>query len=369
MRLVCSKENFARGLAAVARAVSSRGPLPILTHVKLLADDSGVRFTATDLEVGLEARVPAEVSEPGSIALTAKMLSEIVSKLPNADVELTAPVNEAEVTLKCLRSKFTLRGLDAAEFPQLPQPSSAGATVRLGAEELLKGIRQTGFAAAGEDKAVISGLFVKLENGKLELVATDGYRLACRESDASAAQGSLGVVVPRRAMDELARQLQALGAGEVEIAVGSNQVGFGLGERYMTSRLIDGQYPPYRQIIPTHFEREAVVDRAAFLAAVERVSIMAFDREAHTVKLEFAPGEVAITAGNSELGDSHESVPAEVSGEPITISFNADYLTDALKHMDAESVRVNMNTPLSPVLIRPLADDSHTCLVMPVNRV
>jgi DNA polymerase-3 subunit beta len=369
MRLVCTKENFARGLSAVARAVSSRGPLPILTHVKLVADGDGVRFTATDLEVGLEARVPADVSEPGSVAITAKTLSEIVSKLPSADIELVTPDHDAEVTLRCLRSKFTLRGLPAAEFPQLPQPSGAGASVRLGAEELLKGIRQTLFAAAGEDKAVISGLFVKLEAGKLELVATDGYRLACRETSLGEQVGALSVVVPKRAMDELARQLGAMGTGEVEISVGANQIGFTLGERYMTSRLVDGQYPNYRQIIPTNFEREAIIDRAAFLAAVERVSIMAFDREAHTIKLEFATLEVTLSAGNSELGDSDETVATEYTGEPLAISFNADFLVDALKHMDAETVRIGLNTALSPVLIRPLGDDGHTCLLMPVNRV
>lgn len=367
MRLICTKENFARGLSAVARAVSSRGPLPILTHVKLVADGAGVRFTATDLEVGLEARVPAEVADEGSVALTAKTLSEIVSKLPNADIELATPEREAEVTLRCLRSKFTLRGLPAAEFPALPTP--AGASVRLGAEELLKGIRQTVFAAAGEDKAVISGLFLRLEGGKLELVATDGYRLACRETAVAEQAGSLSVVVPKRAMDELARQLSAMGTGEVEVAVASNQIGFTLGDRYMTSRLVDGQYPNFRQIIPTRFERGAVIDRAAFLAAVERVSIMAMDREAHTIKLEFADGEVVISAGNSELGDSNETVATEYSGEPLAISFNADYLSDALKHIDAETVRLDMNGPLTPVLVRPLADDSHTCLVMPLNRV
>src|ERR1035437_7808983 len=202
MRLICSKENFARGLSAVARAVSVRGPLPILTHVKLVAEGDGLRFTATDLEVGLEALVPAVVQEADSVAITAKTLAEIVAKLPNADIELVTPAHEAEVTLRCLRSKFTLRCLPAGEFPQLPVASSTGTTVRLGAEEFLRGVKQTLFAAAGEDKAVISGLFIKLEEGKLELVATDGYRLACRETQVGEQAGALSVVVPKRAMDE-----------------------------------------------------------------------------------------------------------------------------------------------------------------------
>ena len=368
MHLICTKENFARGLTAVARAVSARGPLPILTHVKLDAADGAICFTATDLEVGLEARVPAEVMAGGSLAVTARTLSEIVSKLPNADIELATPERDQELTLRCARAKFTLRGLAAAEFPQLPSPGSS-APVSLPVEQLLRGIRQSLFAAAGEDKAVISGVFVRLAEGKLEFVATDGYRLACRESEVASGAASLGVVVPKRAMDELARQLAAVGTGEVAITVGANQIAFRLGERYMTSRLVDGSYPNYRQIIPRTFERIAVLDRQAFLGAVERVSIMALDREAHTIQLAFAPGELSLTAGASELGDGDEVLPVEYTGEPLQISFNADYLADALKHMDAESVEVQMNGPLTPAILRPVGDDGQLCLVMPVNRL
>ncbi|HEY9724361.1 MAG TPA: DNA polymerase III subunit beta [Oscillatoriaceae cyanobacterium] len=365
MRLVCSKENFARGIQAVQRAVSSRGPLPILTHIKLVADAGALKLTATDLDVGLEARVPADVHESGSIALTAKTFAEIVSKLPNSDIEMS--LSEQEVTLKCLRSKFTLRGMPAAEFPELPQPNT-DAPIALPAEELLKGIRQTAFAAAGEDKAVISGIFIQLSDGQLELVATDGYRLSWRRTQLPNTAATLSVIVPKRAMDELARQLGAV-SGDVTIAVSNNQAAFQLGDRYMTSRLVDGTYPNYRQIIPTTFVNEAVLDRASLLAAVDRVSIMAFDREAHIVKLEFSAEELRITAGNTELGDSVEVLSLEYTGEPLTISFNADYLVDALKNMDVDTIRMSLNTPLSPVLLRPLDNDSHTCLVMPLNRV
>lgn len=368
MHVVCSKENLARGIQAVQRAVSSRGPLPILTHIKLVADGGGVKLTATDLEVGLEAQVNASVSEDGGVALTAKTLAEIVSKLPNADIELSTNGNPQEVTLKCLRSKFTLRGMPAAEFPELPQPGG-DAPVALGAAELLRGIRQTAFSAAGEDKAIISGLFLQLKDGMMELVATDGYRLSWWKTPVANPDATLSVVVPKRAMEELARQLGGQDGGEVSVFVSNNQVSFTLADRYMTSRLIDGQYPPFRQIIPTSFANEAVLDRASLLGAVERVSIMAADREAHIVKLEFEGNELRLSAGHSELGDSNEVLAVEYTGEPLAISFNADYITDALKNMTVDTVRVSLNSPLAPVLVRPVDDDSHTCLLMPVNRV
>lgn len=368
MQFVTSKENFAKGIQAVQRAVSARGPLPILTHIKLATNGNGLKLTATDLEVGLEAVIPADIRQEGSVALTAKTLAEIIAKLPNSDIELSTAENAQEVTLKCLRSKFTLRGLPAVEFPELPQ-TTGNATVTLKADDLLKGIKQTAFAAGGEDKAVISGLFLQVKDGEMEIVATDGYRLAWRKAKVVTSDASLAVVVPKRAMDELARQLSGGGAEEVQIAVSNNQIALSFDDRYMTSRLVDGQYPPYRQIIPTTFACEAVLDRASLLGAVERVSIMAFDREAHIIKLEFSMEELKLSAGNTELGDSSEVVGVEYGGEPMAISFNADYLAAALKNMEAETIRLGINTPLSPVIIRPVEDDSHTCLIMPVNRV
>lgn len=381
MHVVVSKEALAKGIQAVARAVSSRGPLPILTHVKLVADPEALRgegtedeargalvLTATDLEIGLEAKVPAEVREAGSLALQAKTLGEIVAKLPNADVELAQGAGSTEVTIRCQRSKFTLRGLSAAEFPELPEPGDDATPVSLDAAELARGIKQTLYAAAGEDKAVISGLLTELANGSLELAATDGFRLAWRRATVEGAGGELSVVVPKRAMDELARQLAATGAARVDIRTAHNQVAFSMGDRYMTTRLVDGTYPNYRQIIPTGFEREAVLDRQSLLAAVERVSIMAFDREAHTIKLEFAAGDLTLSAGSSEMGDSDEAIAIEYAGEPIAISFNANFLADALKNVDAETVRIGMNGPLTPALVRPLGSDDQICLLMPVNR-
>ena len=383
MHVVVSKEALARGMQAVGRAVSSRGPLPILTHVKLVADPDALRgadgedgprgalvLTATDLEIGLLARVPAEVREPGAIALQAKTLGEIIAKLPNADVELVGAASGAhEVTVRCQRSKFTLRGLSASEFPELPEPGDDAMPVTLDAGELAKGIRQTLYATAGEDKQVISGLLTELAEGTLELAATDGFRLAWRRARVQAEGGKLAVVVPRRAMDELARQLAASGAGQVAIRTAQNQIAFSLPDRYVTSRLVDGTYPNYRQIIPQAFEREAVLDRAALLAAVERVSIMAFDREAHTIKLEFAGDELTLSAGSSELGDSAEQIAIEYRGEPLAISFNASFMADALKSVDAETVRIGMNGPLTPALVRPIESDDQICLLMPVNRV
>lgn len=381
MHVLVSREQLAKGIQAVSRAVSSRGPLPILSHLKLVADpqltvvdaggetaQGGLVLSATDLEIGLEVRIKAEVREAGSIALAAKTLGDIVAKLPAAEVDMQAAEHSTELTLRCQRSKFTLRGMPAQEFPELPIPSEDAPPVGLASSELVRCIKQTLYAAAGEDKAVISGVLTELNAGQLELAATDGFRLAWQQTAVADSDAKLTLVIPKRTLDELSRQLSLVGTAPMSIRAAHNQVLFQLPDRYMTSRLVDGTYPNYRQIIPTSFEREAILDRASFLAAVERVSIMAADREAHTIKLEFKPGELHLLAAASEMGDSAEVLPVNYSGEPLTISFNANFVIDALKHMEAETVRLSMNAPLLPVLLRPAELDTQICLLMPVNR-
>ncbi|MEB3284788.1 MAG: DNA polymerase III subunit beta [Candidatus Sericytochromatia bacterium] len=381
MHIVVSREQLAKGIQAVSRAVSARGPLPILSHLKLVADPElavwdaggesargGITLCATDLEIGLEIRIKADVRESGAIALSAKTLADIVSKLPAADVDMRTGDDLSALTLRCQRAKFTLRGMPAQEFPELPIPSEDAPPVGLVSTELVRCVKQTLYAAAGEDKAVISGILTELSEGKLELAATDGFRLAWQQTPLADSDAKLALVIPKRTLDELSRQLSLVGAAPMSIRAAHNQVLFQLPDRYMTSRLVDGTYPNYRQIIPTSFEREAVIDRASFLAAVERVSVMAVDREAHTIKLEFNAGELKLLAAASEMGESDEVLPISYAGEPLVISFNANYVIDALKHMDAETVRLSMNAPLLPVLLRPLEADTQICLLMPVNR-
>ena len=380
MHVVSSKENLLKGIQSVLRAVSSRGPLPILTHIKLEADASAqrplgdpsgkgvLRLSATDLDVGLEAVIPAEVLESGAVAVSGRTFSEIVAKMPQAAVDLSVQESSAELTLRCQRSRFHLRGMHAREFPTLPRFDDAS-VLTLDAQTLLAGIRRTAFAIAGDDKGVISGLFVNLVDGSLELVATDGFRLAQLRTAVDTPSQDVSMVFPKRAIDELVRQLGHAGSLPVGLRLNGQQVAFSFPDRYMTMRLIDGTYPNYRQIIPSTFTREAILDRASLAAAVERVGVMASERESHCVKMEFnASGELNMVAGNQEVGDSQELLNCEYQGEPLTIHFNAAYLGEALKHTQAESVRLSMNTTLSPALIRSLEDDGHLVLLMPINR-
>jgi DNA polymerase-3 subunit beta len=366
MEFTCARDEFSKGISAVQRAVANRGPMPILSNILIETGDGHLTFTATDLEVGIEAKVPASVQASGAVALAARQLAEIINKLPNHDVALKVGDDGGRATVQCARSRFVLPGQPAEEFPKLPQLAPSANLVPLAGDQLAKGIRQTQFAAAKDDKSVISGLYLQLANGQLEVVATDGYRLAWRKW-ATESTGELKVIVPARAMAELARLLGGSEGETVKVAVAQNQVLFTVGDRYLTSRLIDGSFPDYVKIIPTAFNHEILLDRGLLQAAVERVSIMASEREAKVVNLSFKTGELHLQANAADLGEGDEHLPIEYEGEDIRIAFNSTYLLDALKALEGETAKLSLKGPLQPALISSTDDPTYSCLLMPIR--
>ena len=367
MEFTCAREEFSKGIQAVQRAVASRGPLPILSNILIVTEDHHLKITATDLEVGIEAKVPATVQVSGSVTLAARQLAEIINKLPNHEVAITAPEDEARATVQCARSRFVLPSLPADEFPALPKRSESASMAQLEAVQLAKGIRQTQFAVAKDDKSVISGLYLQLSGGMLEIVATDGYRMAWRKWNVGT-PGELKIIVPARAMGELARLLAGADGEAVHVALVQNQALFTVGDRYLTSRLIDGQFPNYAQIIPSSFKYDVLMDRAAFQSAVERVSIMASEREAKVINLNFKAGDLHIQANAADLGEGDEHLPIEFDHEEeVKISFNANFLLDGLKALEGETAKLSLSGPLAPALLQSTEDPTYSCLLMPIR--
>ncbi|MBU6428555.1 MAG: DNA polymerase III subunit beta, partial [Cyanobacteria bacterium REEB65] len=286
--------------------------------------------------------------------------------------------NGAQATVLCERSRFVLPSLPADEFPKLPAAEDRGGTVTLPAVELARGIRQTAFAASKDDKSVISGLLLRLSDSTLEVVATDGYRLAWWRWE-GAGSGNLEVIVPARAMNELARLLGSSGSsidgapeaakvGSASVTVGKagNQILFSFGDRFLTSRTIDGAFPNFRQIVPASFQYEVQIDRSTLLASVERAGIMASEREGKAVRMAFSDGDLRLWARASELGEVDEHLPVDFAGEAIEIAFNARYLEDALKAIEGETVTFKLNGPMQAALITG-ADPVYASLLMPIR--
>lgn len=365
MQAKITRTNLLKGLKAVAKAVSTRGPLPILSHIKVEASAGALRFTATDLELGVTITLPADVAESGAIALPSRLLSDLAAKLPNESVDLQTKGKDGELVLKCGRSKFTMRGLPAGEFPELPTPTG-GPTLDLDAADLLRGVRQTAYAVSDGDSAIICGVFLATREGHLEIAATDGFRLAWWQEDRTSS-ADIEVVIPARSLGEVVRLLGVAGAKAAKLSLHANQACFEMGDVYLTARVLDGKYPNYRQIVPIDFERTARVDREILIAATERVSIMSRETEKVAIALDFTAGQLEITGQSADRGDSSESVSIVFEGEPLKIHFQSAFLVEALKTFESDEVELRLNGALMPAILKPVDDAALTCLVMPVN--
>ncbi|KEF42416.1 MAG: DNA polymerase III subunit beta [Cyanobium sp. CACIAM 14] len=386
MKLVCSQAELSASLQLVSRAVASRPTHPVLANVLLTADAGTGRLSLTgfDLSLGIQTSVPAAVETSGAITLPAKMFGEIVARLASdSPISLSCPEGEEQVELTNRSGSYRMRGMPADDFPDLPLAQS-GTPIRFHADALVKGLRSTLFASSpDENKQLLTGVHLRLDGEGLECAATDGHRLAVQRlphavetpagSDGATVEGDgdgFSVTVPARSLRELERILSGRGGQEpLSLFCERGQVVVLSADQVLTSRSLDGTYPNYRQLIPPAFSRRLVLDRRAFIAALERVAVLA-DQHNNVVKISTDPGAGAVTirADAQDVGSGSESLAATLEGEPIEIAFNVRYLLDGLKAMGTDQVVLQCNAPTTPAVLAPLeADDPFTYLVMPVQ--
>ena len=369
MKFVCSQSDLNTNLSLVSRAVPSRPTHPVLGNVLLSADaDKGqVSLTAFDLSLGICTSFGANVSEGGTITLPAKLLNDIVSRLPEGEITLLAEDEEALATLTSASGRFLVRGLEAQEFPQLPVVDE-GQVLNLPVSTLLEGLRGTLFAAsADETKQVLTGVHLTYQNS-LELAATDGHRLAVVEPFLEAdVQAGFDLTIPARALRELERMLAMPSAEQIALRFDDTQVVFELGEQRLTSRKLEGAYPAYRQLIPRQFARTMTVERKRLLRSLELVAVLA-DQKNNIVRFNLdSAGQLSLSVDARDVGSAKESLPAQMSGESVEIAFNVKYLMDGLKALPASDIQMQLNDGNQPVIFTPLGGLKMTYLVMPVQ--
>ena len=394
MKLVCSQAELSASLQLVSRAVSARPTHPVLANVLLTADAATGRLSLTgfDLSLGIQTSLQAAVDESGAITLPARLFADIVSRL-SADSPVTLLADEAseQVELTSLSGSYQIRGLPAEDFPDLPLVQT-GTPIRLDADALVKGLRGTLFASSGDEaKQLLTGVHLRLDAAGLECAATDGHRLAvlhlphlrgaaaqaseddATEPDALPAEqdgDAFAVTVPARSLRELERLLAARPGGEpLSLFCERGQVVMLRADQVLTSRSLEGTYPNYGQLIPESFQRRIAIDRRAFIAALERVAVLA-DPHNNVVKISAEPDQdrVVIRADAQDLGRGSESLAATISGDAIQIAFNVRYLLEGLKAMGADQVVLQCNAPTTPAVLVPVDDDdAFTYLVMPVQ--
>ncbi len=373
MKISVMQENLARGLGIVSRAVSTRASLPVLANVLLKTSDSGVKLTATNLEIGINCWVPGKIGEEGEITVPAKLLTDLVASLPNQRIDLELSARDRTLKVTCGGSRSSIKGIDADEFPVVAAIGDEPATT-VEARLLREALAEVVFAAASdESRPILTGVLTRFQGSAMTLAAADNYRIAVRSLTLSRpVSPEMSIVVPARSYAELIRILPDADA-QIEITVTPNksQVLFHVEGIDLVSRLIEGQFPNYEPVIPQSHSSRAVIDREAFLAGARRASIFARD-SANIIKIELggesSNGEgVAISAHAADVGDNADTLEATVTGSPTSIAFNARYLMDVLANLGSDEAALELSGPLAPGVVRGVGKDDYVHVIMPVR--
>lgn len=373
MKLTITKSEFLRGLGRIQSIVEKRNSMPILANVLLDAPnkgkDSRLILSATDLEVGVRSQHPADVSSAGGLTVSAKKLFEIVRELPDEKIELEGTTS-SYLDIRCNRSRFTLAGTAAEEYPTLPE-FSPEKTVPMPAAILSAMIECTMYAASvDETRYNLNGVYFEVlgDQGDIRMVATDGHRLACvdRKIEGDATALSSGVIIPRKGLGELKRLVDEVDAEEIELAFGRQSGLARKGDVTLVMRLIEGEFPNYGQVIPKEPGRHLVLPSDALVQAVRRVALLSSERS-RAVKLELGQGQLIISSNNPDLGDAREELDIDYAGDALTVGFNARYLLDAVSAIRTKEVRLSFHDELSPCRITPPDDEATLAVVMPMR--
>jgi DNA polymerase-3 subunit beta len=363
------QENLARGLQVVSRAVSTRSTLPVLANVLLKTEDAGLKLTATNLEIGITYWVPGKIDQDGSTTVPARLLNDLVNSLPSSErVDLELQAGDT-LHIRCGRFETHVKGIDADEFPAIPMAGERP-TTRISQKVLRTALDETTFAAASDEaRPILTGVLARFEGDHLTLAAADNYRIAVKTIPVLDPVEEMSLVIPARSLNELGRVLADVDDPvEIVLSPARNQILFHLEGIDLVSRLIDGQFPNYQQVIPTTRSTRAVIDREELLKAVRLAALIA-SSSANIVKLQVGvEGEAGVTvSANAEVGDNEGRVEATVEGDGTTIAFNARYLTDVLQNVDADQFALELNGPLSPGVFKPIDDEHYIHVVMPVR--
>jgi DNA polymerase-3 subunit beta len=367
VRISCPKDDLLRDLQVVARGVSQRSSVQILSGVLIDAPstEQPVELAATDMELSVRAKLLADVHEPGRVVVPGRLLLDIVRHLPPQQVVLSSGDGPGLLKLECGASQYSLHTFDPDDFPRLPEVDH-GRTFGVHRETFLQAAQRVLRAASNDDsRPVLTGVLVEFSGGVLTMAATDSYRMAVRTTPLDGGPPEdLTAIVPARALADLIRIAASVdGEEQLQIVVEENQVLFGTGDVWLGARRIEGQFPEFRRLLPETFEHEVSLPRAEFADVIARVEVLA---GRSPLRLAFAPGELTVSAQTQEVGEGRESLPCDFRGEPLEIGFNPGFLREGVESIPGDSVVLKLITPLRPGLLTGGTDD-YWYLIMPIR--
>jgi len=352
LKLTTKREELVDKLSVVSRAVSTRAATQALSGVLVTAAEGRVTLSATDLDMALETTVAAEVETEGSVLLPGRLLAEVVRSLADPTVEIESREAEHDVEIRSGSSSFHLRVLPAEDFPKLPAPAEQ--VLKIPAKELGASIELVAPAASRDDmRPVLTGVFVTASGSEMTMVATDSYRLAVKRTQlGNELGGEIEANIPARALRELGRILSSEGVEEATVSLLPNQAVFQAGAILLSTRLIEGQFPNFRQLLPESYDHDVRLPRGDFLDVTRRVSQLA-QRNA-PLRLAFSSGELTVSAETPDVGDARETMPAAFDGESLEIGFNPEFLKEGIESVEGDEVLLRLISPLRPGLLQPV---------------
>src|SRR5918911_941520 len=362
MKITCERDELVGKLAVVARAVSTRTSVQILSGILLRAEAGELHLAATDMELSLRSSLDAQIEDEGAAVVPGRLLVDIARLLPDSEVVVEHRPEEGSVRITCGPASYRLHTYNAEDFPRLLEVDALQ-TFAVDREPLLETINRVSRSASrDESRPVLTGILARFESGKLVMAATDSYRLSVKETPLDGAPQELEAIIPARALQELVRV--ATSGDQVELGVQENQVVFSADGAWLTTRRIDGQFPNYKQLLPESFEYELTLPRAEVLDIVRRVAVMA--QRNSPLRLRFAEGELTVAAQTQDVGEARESMPVQFSGEPLEIGFNAEFLRDGIEAVSGDELELKLISPLRPGLLTAPGDD-FWYLIMPIR--
>ncbi|MBI2797557.1 MAG: DNA polymerase III subunit beta [Gemmatimonadetes bacterium] len=368
MKVTISREKLLEGLTAVGATIPAKTTLPVLSNLMVETTERGLRLSGTDLDIAVSMEIAAEVDAPGAITIPAKKLSEIVRELPPAPIKL-ATSGEQRITLESGRSRFKLLGLPKDEFPAFPAVKFTNPW-KIRSSEVQKLIAHASFAVSVEEsRPILNGVLWELRKDVMRMVATNGHRLAKMETPWSGTSEATDFIVPPKALEQVRRLFPA--DEDLEIAQGANHLGFRSPFTAVYTRLIEGPYPNYEQVIPKDNDRVAIADKAALTAALRRTSIVASD-QTHRIRLAFNTGMLKFSVQTADVGEAQDEIPVRYTGDALEIGFNANYLLEILRYIPTDEVKLTFKAPERAATLEPegWSDPAkYLCLVMPLRLV
>ena len=366
MKLTTSRSDLFTQLQTVTRAASTRSAVQALSGVHVVAQDGAIELRATDMELGLRVPLPGEVVREGAVVLPARLLVDVVRSLPGDSVSIELRSAEQDVELVGGSATFHIRTLRLEDFPPLPEAEPDSRVEVPTAAFVATILKVARSASRDETRPVLTGILVSASGTELRMVATDSYRLSVKETTLEQAlEGSFEANVPARALQELSR---IAGQGEEDrltVSVRTNQVVFETAGILLSSRLIDGQFPNYRQLLPDAYEHELQLAGAEISDVVRRISLLA--QKNAPLRLAFSEGELTVSARTPDVGEASETVPVPFQGEPLEIGFNPDFLRDGLESVDSGDLVLKLISPLRPGLIQAADGSGFVYLLMPIR--